>query len=268
MVDTKPPEPGNGKRQEVVLFLSSLVPTPKITTNGDFGLEFPVLGYLADRVTKVVVKKFKKKKKQPEAEKLKPHSTDDEEQKEPKSSRTSSDGEKQEELKSNGVLSDDEKQEEAKSKGLTGEDEKQDEPKSNDSANEDEKRDESKSNDPAKDDTKKETPSDKYSRNESDKQLEDSLEDTVQTMKPDITWDKVAGLQNAKSQLQIAAELPQKQPSLFTGNRKASQFILLYGPPGTGKGHLAKALCNSVDSTLFIVSASDMTSKWVGESER
>ncbi len=179
-----------------------------------------------------------------------------------------SDDEKQKAPKSNGASSDDGKQEEPKSNGASSDDEKQEEPKLNSVASKDEKEDEPKSNDAANDDTKQETEDDKYSRNAADKQLEDSLEGTVQRMKPDVTWDKVAGLQNAKCQLQIAAELPRKQPSLFTGNRKAPQFILLYGPPGTGKGHLAKALCNSVDSTLLIVSASDMTSKWHSESER
>ena len=245
-------EPENGKRQEFVLFLSSLVPTPKLTTNGDFSLEFPVIGFLADKVTNLIVKKLKKKR-QPEAQELKPHSSDDEKQKAPKSNGASSDDGKQEEPKSNGASSDNEKQEQLKSNSVASKGEKEDEPKSNGTAN---------------DDTKQDTQNDKYSRNAVDKELEDSLEGTVQRMKPDVTWDKVAGLQNAKCQLQIAAELPQKQPSLFTGKRKAPQFILLYGPPGTGKGHLAKALCHSVDSTLFIVSASDITSKWVGESER
>jgi SpoVK/Ycf46/Vps4 family AAA+-type ATPase len=260
MGEIKSLEPRGGKRQGFVLFLSSLVPTPKLSTNGDFGLEFPVIGFLADKGTNAIVKILKKRKEKKKKkvkhkiQQLKPHSSDDEiQQKEPKSNEASSDDEKEEEPKSHEESSDDLKQEETNSNGVTTEDEKQNESKSNSSA---------------KDDTKQESQDNKYSRQAVDKELEDSLEGTVQKLKPDTTWDKVAGLQNAKCQLQIAAELPQKQPSLFTGNRKAPQFILLYGPPGTGKGHLAKALCNSVDSTLFIVSASDMTSKWHGESER
>lgn len=116
--------------------------------------------------------------------------------------------------------------------------------------------------------TEKSTEEDKYSRAAHDKQLNASLDETVQEFKPDTTWNMVAGLENAKLQLQLAAELPEKQPALFQGKRKAAQFVLLYGPPGTGKGQLAKALCNSVDSTFFMVSASDMTSKWIGDSER
>lgn len=109
---------------------------------------------------------------------------------------------------------------------------------------------------------------DEYSRKAMDKQLEESLDSTVSKSKPKLSWNDVAGLSSAKKQLQMAAEMPEKHPSLFSGQRKAHQFILLYGPPGTGKGHLAKALSASVKSTLYVVSASDLLSKWHGESER
>src|ERR1700761_8611700 len=85
MGDIKSLDPDNRKRQEFVLFLSSLVPTPKVTTNGDFGFEFPVIGYLADKATKLVVKKLKKNKKDPAEQELKPKASDDEKQKESKS---------------------------------------------------------------------------------------------------------------------------------------------------------------------------------------
>ena len=107
---------------------------------------------------------------------------------------------------------------------------------------------------------------DRHSRKAMDRDLDESLDSTVSKSKPTITWDDVAGLQNAKLELQMAVELPEKQPQLFQG--KANRSILLYGPPGTGKGHLAKALAASVKSTLYTVSASDLLSKWLGESER
>ena len=42
--------------------------------------------------------------------------------------------------------------------------------------------------------------------------------------------------------------------------------ILLYGPPGTGKTLLAAATAGSLDATFFNAKASDMLSKWFGES--
>ena len=214
----------------------------------------------------------KKKKKEDQERELKPHNSTkgDEEQEELKPNDSTKEDE-QEEPESSGVASGDEgKQEELESSGAVREDErKQEEPESSGVAREDQGEQENpKSNGAANEEGKQEGELDKYSRKAEDQQLEESLEDTVQRSKPHTTWDDVAGLQNAKWQLQIAAEMPEKQPALFKGKRKAPQFILLYGPPGTGKGHLAKALCNSVDSTFFIVSASDITSMWHGQSER
>ena len=100
-------------------------------------------------------------------------------------------------------------------------------------------------------------------------ELRSKLEDSaIQTEKPNVRWDDVAGLEPAKAALQEAVVLPLRFPSLFTGERKPWKGILLYGPPGTGKSHLAKAVATEVDATFFSISSSDLVSKWVGESER
>ncbi|KNC49551.1 uncharacterized protein AMSG_05584 [Thecamonas trahens ATCC 50062] len=98
--------------------------------------------------------------------------------------------------------------------------------------------------------------------------LRGALASAILTEKPNVKWDDVAGLENAKEALKEAVILPMKFPQLFQGKRKPWKGILLYGPPGTGKSYLAKALANEADCTFFSVSSSDLVSKWMGESER
>lgn len=90
----------------------------------------------------------------------------------------------------------------------------------------------------------------------------------ILTEKPNVKWDDVAGLENAKNALHEAVIMPIRFPDFFTGARKPWKGILLYGPPGTGKTFLAKACATEVNSTFFSVSAADLVSKWVGESEK
>jgi vacuolar protein-sorting-associated protein 4 len=84
------------------------------------------------------------------------------------------------------------------------------------------------------------------------------------------TFHDVIGLRQAKQSLIESIILPQKQPQLFTGSRKPFNGILLYGPPGTGKTLLAQAVANESDTTttFITISASDIMSKYQGESER
>ena len=44
--------------------------------------------------------------------------------------------------------------------------------------------------------------------------------------------------------------------------------VLLYGPPGTGKTTIAKVLAAEAASSFYPVSGADVTSQWVGESEK
>ena len=83
-----------------------------------------------------------------------------------------------------------------------------------------------------------------------------------------VEWCDVAGLKSAKDSLKEAAILPWKFPHLFQGAVKPWRCILLYGPPGTGKSYLAKALATESESSFYAISASDILSKWVGESEQ
>lgn len=100
------------------------------------------------------------------------------------------------------------------------------------------------------------------------KKLRGALSGAILSEKPNIRWEDVAGLEQAKEALKEAVILPIKFPHLFTGKRKPWKGILLYGPPGTGKSYLAKAVATEANSTFFSVSSSDLVSKWMGESER
>jgi len=104
--------------------------------------------------------------------------------------------------------------------------------------------------------------------NEEKSKLRGALSGAIVTEKPDIKWDDVAGLEQAKDSLKETVILPTRFPQLFTGKRKPFKGILLYGPPGTGKSFLAKAVATEGDSTFFSVSSADLVSKWQGESER
>lgn len=99
--------------------------------------------------------------------------------------------------------------------------------------------------------------------------LNQAISGAILQERPNVKWDDVAGLEQAKSLLKEAVILPIKFPQLFTGKRKPWRGILLYGPPGTGKSYLAKAVATEAGASTFLsVSSSDLVSKFQGESER
>jgi transitional endoplasmic reticulum ATPase len=89
----------------------------------------------------------------------------------------------------------------------------------------------------------------------------------VQT--PNIRWEDIGGLEEAKQALKEAIEWPLKYPKLFEeAGAKPPKGILLHGPPGSGKTLLAKAVANESGVNFISVKGPELMTKFVGESEK
>ncbi|MCB0653856.1 MAG: ATP-dependent zinc metalloprotease FtsH [Saprospiraceae bacterium] len=85
-----------------------------------------------------------------------------------------------------------------------------------------------------------------------------------QNAKVDITFEDVAGLEEAKEEVMEVVDFL-KNPKKYTAlGGKIPKGVLLVGPPGTGKTLLAKAVAGEAGVPFFSISGSDFVEMFVG----
>ena len=98
--------------------------------------------------------------------------------------------------------------------------------------------------------------------------MDQKIMSEIMSKNPGVKFSDIIGMNDMKQTLYEIIVVPTIRPDLFTGIRTPQRGILLFGPPGTGKTMIAKAIASECGSTFFNISASSLTSKWVGESEK
>ncbi|XP_066929245.1 fidgetin-like protein 1 [Clytia hemisphaerica] len=101
-----------------------------------------------------------------------------------------------------------------------------------------------------------------------DPKMIELIENEIMDNGPQISWNDIAGLDFAKKTIQEIVIWPMLRPDIFTGLRGPPKGLLLFGPPGTGKTLIGKCIASQSKATFFSISASSLTSKWVGEGEK
>ena len=101
------------------------------------------------------------------------------------------------------------------------------------------------------------------------KEIQPSALREVLVQVPNVKWDDIGGLDDAKQELKEAVEWPLKYPENFQKfGINPPKGVLLYGIPGTGKTLLAKAVASESEANFISIKGPELLSKWVGESEK
>jgi cell division protease FtsH len=84
------------------------------------------------------------------------------------------------------------------------------------------------------------------------------------TSRSSVTWDQVAGLDEAKGELREVVEFLRHPKRFSRLGARVPKGILLYGPPGTGKTLLAKAVAHESGASFYSQSASAFVEMFAG----
>jgi ATPases of the AAA+ class len=79
------------------------------------------------------------------------------------------------------------------------------------------------------------------------------------TLIPAVKWEQIYDMKDVKQRLEEASK--------YVIEKRRAYGVILFGPPGTGKTSIAKALANKLRWNYFELRATDVLSKWYGESE-
>src|SRR3990170_5215154 len=82
--------------------------------------------------------------------------------------------------------------------------------------------------------------------------------------KSSVTWDEVAGLEEAKGELQEVVDFLRDSKRFERLGARVPKGILLYGPPGTGKTLIAKAVAHESGASFYSQSASAFVEMFAG----
>jgi hypothetical protein len=91
---------------------------------------------------------------------------------------------------------------------------------------------------------------------------------TKTLIKPDPEkdkWDNIVGYEAVKARIKANIVLPLLYPGFF---EPMARGVMLYGPGGTGKTQLARAIALYSGKPTFLVTSSDIASKWVGAAQK
>ncbi len=82
--------------------------------------------------------------------------------------------------------------------------------------------------------------------------------------RPTITFDDVAGVEEAKQELQEVVEFLKSREKFASLGARIPRGMLLIGPPGTGKTLLARAIAGEANVPFFSISGSEFVEMFVG----